>query len=52
MEAETELVCEGCGRSVEACYFCDGEDCGDPICHRCLTVDLRETVAHPHEHGG
>jgi hypothetical protein len=52
MEAETKLVCEGCGRRVESCAFCDEGDCGDPICYRCLMVELRETVTQPHEHGG
>lgn len=52
MASEATLVCGGCGREVEACAFCDSEGCGDATCYRCLVVDLKETLPHPHGHGG
>jgi len=36
------LVCEGCGRSVDVCAFCDSEDCNEVICYRCVLYELGE----------
>jgi hypothetical protein len=52
MAAEGAFVCRGCDREIEACAFCEADDCGEAICYRCLIVDLRETVPQPHQHGG
>lgn len=52
MTSDVTLVCKGCDRGIDACAFCDEEDCGDAICYRCMVVELGETIAGPHEHGG
>jgi hypothetical protein len=36
------LVCKGCGREVEACAFCDADDCEECICYRCVLYELVE----------
>ena len=52
MTPEPVLVCAGCERALEACAFCDSEDCGEATCYRCMIVDLKETLTQPHDHGG
>lgn len=52
MTGDAALVCAGCGRELEACAFCESEECGEATCYRCLVIDLGETLAQPHEHGG
>ena len=52
MASETALVCESCGRELEECAFCEGPECAAACCYRCMTVDLRETIRDPHQHGG
>jgi hypothetical protein len=52
MTAERVLVCAGCDRELEVCAFCETEDCAEATCYRCLIVELREFLPHPHEHGG
>lgn len=46
------LACTRCGRVVEVCAFCEGDGCAHVICYRCLRVELRQSMAHPHVHGG
>jgi hypothetical protein len=45
-------ICRGCGTPIECCEFCERTDCPAAVCYRCLNVDLRQTLAHPHLHGG
>jgi hypothetical protein len=52
MTADPQVVCRGCDRQIEACAFCETEECAEAICYRCLTVELGETVVTPHTHGG
>ncbi len=52
MASDQVLVCRGCDREIELCAFCDSEGCEEAVCYRCLIVDLGETVAQPHGHGG
>lgn len=51
-EEETKGTCRGCGREIEWCSFCDRPDCDAAICFPCVSVELGESVAQPHEHGG
>jgi hypothetical protein len=52
MVAEGEvIVCTHCDKELEACSFCD-ERCGHELCYRCVLIELKETVPHPHAHGG
>lgn len=46
------LTCTRCGASVELCAFCERDDCRHTICYRCLRIELRQSMAHPHVHGG
>jgi hypothetical protein len=34
--------CCDCDRDIDACAFCDGDDCGHAVCHLCLLVALGE----------
>ena len=52
MTSEPVLLCVGCERGIELCAFCDAERCETAICYRCLLVELGETIAGPHDHGG
>jgi hypothetical protein len=45
-------VCTGCGKTIDACCFCDGEDCPCALCYMCVVVGLGESLRHPHDHGG
>lgn len=41
---EELLVCTRCGVAIEACAFCEGEDCTENvICYRCLRNVLLQT---------
>ncbi|HYZ11898.1 MAG TPA: hypothetical protein VE962_08395 [Actinomycetota bacterium] len=44
--------CASCGREIEVCVICEREDCPESRCYRCVVIDLREFVPHPHAHGG
>jgi hypothetical protein len=46
------IACATCDVAVDVCAFCERTDCGHTICSRCLRIDLRESLAHPHDHGG
>lgn len=46
------LACVVCGRIIEVCAFCERIDRDHAICYRCLRLELRESMAHPHPHGG
>ncbi len=46
------LRCMRCGRGIELCAFCERDDCGHVICYRCLRLELRQSIAQPHTHGG
>ena len=49
--ASEAVVCRGCERDIELCSFCEDNDCGDPTCYRCVTVEtIAQTVtrAEPH----
>ena len=46
------LRCEGCGRELDCCAFCDEEDCAKAVCNECLSLELGERTPRIHEHGG
>lgn len=46
------LRCTRCDVVVEVCAFCEQEVCREPICYRCLRIQLGQSMAHPHVHGG
>jgi hypothetical protein len=46
------LSCTSCGQGVESCAFCERDDCGRTICYRCLRIQLKQSMAQPHVHGG
>ena len=52
MARDGAVICEGCARGIELCAFCDDAECGEAICYRCLILELGETIAQPHDHGG
>jgi hypothetical protein len=45
-------VCLRCDVAVERCAFCERVDCAEAICYRCLRIQFRQLLAHPHPHGG
>ncbi|MGH2662803.1 MAG: hypothetical protein ACRDH8_08330 [Actinomycetota bacterium] len=51
-EPQTRIICSGCDREVEECAFCERDDCGTPICFRCMLFELKEDLPTPHDHGG
>lgn len=51
-EPERLVVCMRCGSRNECCAVCERDRCEHPICYRCLRLQVRQTVAHPHGHGG
>jgi len=44
--------CKGCDREIDECAFCEDPDCPDAICYRCDNSELKQTLLHPHDHGG
>jgi hypothetical protein len=46
------LACTVCGVVIEFCGFCERAACPEGICARCLRIELGESMAHPHAHGG
>lgn len=51
-EDATLLKCAGCGTEIERCHFCDETGCRSASCYVCVALALRETLRHPHAHGG
>lgn len=46
------LICKQCTTAMVLCAFCEREQCPRPICYRCLRIQLGQSMAHPHRHGG
>jgi hypothetical protein len=46
------LLCTRCGIVIELCSFCERAQCPEAICGRCLRIELGESMAQPHAHGG
>ncbi len=44
--------CKGCDREIDVCAFCDEPECPAAICYRCENSELKQTLLHPHAHGG
>jgi hypothetical protein len=51
-QAQVMTACRVCGVDVERCAGCERERCGAMICYRCLRLQLGQSLAHPHVHGG
>jgi hypothetical protein len=45
----TSIRCTGCGKEIDGCSACDGEDCEPAICLECLVVECGESVGPTHE---
>jgi hypothetical protein len=45
-------ICARCDKRLEYCCFCDRPDCREAVCYPCLAVDLKESMAVLHDHGG
>jgi hypothetical protein len=45
-------TCPSCDRAVERCACCEREDCPTITCYRCMVLELRQFLPHPHLHGG
>jgi hypothetical protein len=50
--ADRPFRCARCGSWIEVCAFCEEADCASVICYRCLRRELRQSLDHPHPHGG
>jgi len=50
--AASVLRCTRCGAVLDVCGFCERDACNDPICFRCVRLQTKESMAHPHVHGG
>ncbi len=53
--SETTAVkakCKDCDREIDECAFCGEPDCPAAICYRCENRELKQTMLHPHTHGG
>lgn len=48
----TKEKCKGCGREIDACTFCEQPGCPAAICYLCHSRELKQTLPHPHAHGG
>jgi hypothetical protein len=46
------LTCTRCGVVIEVCAFCERAECPEAICARSLRIELGESMAQPHAHGG
>ena len=44
--------CKGCNREIEVCEFCEEPECSAAICYTCQNIELKQTLPHPHAHGG
>jgi hypothetical protein len=45
-------TCTHCGELIECCELCDEPACSAPICYECSNVELGQSQAQPHVHGG
>jgi hypothetical protein len=52
VEAPSQIVCSHCGCSIDCCAFCDETGCAVAICYGCMIVEVGQTAAQPHDHGG
>ncbi len=52
MSAVGDGRCLRCGAIIEACAFCERDDCREQLCYRCVRVAVRQQVVEPHGHGG
>ena len=50
--AVTKEKCKGCDREIDECAFCEEPECAVAICYRCENIELKQTLPHPHDHGG
>ena len=51
-EAPSPNVCSHCSCSIDCCAFCDETGCEVAICYGCMIVEIGQTAAQPHDHGG
>ncbi|HSS94762.1 MAG TPA: hypothetical protein VLR46_12365 [Candidatus Dormibacteraeota bacterium] len=51
-KAAVKEKCKGCQREIEVCAFCEQPGCPAAICYDCQNRELKQTLAHPHAHGG
>ena len=51
-EGRPSLTCGKCHCGIDCCAFCEEAGCGVAVCYGCMIVDLGETTAQPHDHGG
>lgn len=47
-----KVKCKGCDRMIEICEFCEKPECPAAICYDCQNRELKQTLHHPHAHGG
>lgn len=52
ISAQIKTECTRCGVEVERCAGCEEEHCDATICYACLRIQLGQSLAHPHQHGG
>ena len=54
MSVETPATgqCSTCDDRIQWCEACERADCATPVCYGCLIVELGQSVAQPHVHGG
>jgi hypothetical protein len=52
VEAPSRIVCSHCASSIDWCAFCDETGCAVAICYGCMIVEVGQTAAQPHDHGG
>ncbi len=50
--AATKEKCKGCKREIDVCACCQEPGCPAAICYGCLNRELKQTLVHPHAHGG
>jgi hypothetical protein len=48
----TTSTCSTCDERIEACEFCQREECGSAVCYECLNEALGQGIHRPHDHGG
>lgn len=44
--------CKRCNREIDVCDFCEEPGCKAAICYGCRNRELKQTLVHPHAHGG
>jgi hypothetical protein len=45
-------ACGECKHEIDRCAFCDNPECPVAVCYRCINSALKQTLLHPHLHGG